>query len=228
MNIAAQPLPQDWPFPPTPTLAVVEGRRTLALKGFEGVWEGAWVEGLALEGPSGGLEGAHGRGGIFRVGEVVVRPYRRGGLLGHLVRRTYLQGGRFAQEFQVHRHLWEAGFPTVMPLGYLRRRVGLGWQGLYLTRLQPEVLPWPRCFHTPGVGAQVARLMHWLCRWQLWSPDLNATNVMVESPDLVYLLDWDRAMWDLSTDLEDRYLKRMNRSLVKMGARDLTLTSLQP
>jgi 3-deoxy-D-manno-octulosonic acid kinase len=56
---------------------------------------GAWLAAPALEVPAGAEALAGGRGGAFRLGapgdlRLVVRPCRRGGWVGRVVRRTYL------------------------------------------------------------------------------------------------------------------------------------------
>jgi len=171
---------------------------------------------LALEGEAVGLSGAFGRGGVRRLGEVVLRPYRRGGLVRYLNGRIYLSSARFAQEFMVHRALWLAGFPTVEPLGYAVRRRGWGVEGLFLTR-HAECVPWPRNWAAQDIAEQLRSPIEALCAWGLHSPDLNATNVMVTPQGEVLLLDWDRATWG-GGDLLARYRARLARSLMKLEA----------
>ena len=107
---------------------------------------GGWTlrrrAGVLLEGTPIPLTGVFGRGGLVRVGDVVLRPYRRGGMVRYLNRSTYSGIQRFQQEFGVHARLYEDGFPTVEPLGYGFRRKGLGWQGVFFTRWL-EAVPWP-------------------------------------------------------------------------------------
>lgn len=166
--------------------------------------------GEALELPE-----AFGRGGVRRWGEVVVRPYRRGGLLRHVNERLYVSATRFAQEFVVHRVLWQAGFPTVEPVGYAWKRRAWGVEGCYFTRYAP-IEPWPRHWETPGVTQALKAQIQALCDWGLHAPDLNATNVML-GPEGVLLLDWDRAEWTTG-ELFSRYRARLLRSLEKLGA----------
>ncbi len=155
----------------------------------------------------------------MRLGDVVFRPYRRGGLFRHLNERTYRTHLRFAAEHAVHRGLWEAGFPTVEPLGYAWRPTGWGVEGVLLTRLA-EGEAWPRCWDL-GIARQAELLgaLRALCEWGLWSPDLNATNILLPPQGGVLLLDWDRAGFQPgSSDLWPRYRNRLLRSLHKLGA----------
>lgn len=191
---------------------------------------GGWT--LHLRRPLGFEEGrdadplAFGRGGVQRIGEVVLRPYRRGGLVRHLNERLYLSPARFARELTVHQALWLAGFPTVEPLGYGFRSRGWGVEGVYLTRYEPAA-SWPQCWDRRAeVVPQVVQLLKVLVRWGLFAPDLNATNFLVTDDGRVLALDWDRADWDRREDLLPRYQARLDRSLRKLGAPEAVLAQL--
>jgi hypothetical protein len=147
---------------------------------------------------------------------VVLRPYRRGGLVRFLNERVYAGTARFKAEFQVHRALWDAGLPTVEPLGWASRPCSWGREGVYLTRFQ-EGSPWPRGWDPAGLP-QVRTVLEALCAWGLYAPDLNATNFLVRPDGRVLALDWDRAVWAPSVPLLDRYRARLTRSLMKLGA----------
>lgn len=174
------------------------------------------VEGgeIAPEGEGGLLEHAFGRGGVRRVGEAVLRPYRRGGWMAKVNGRFYASPARFRRELAIHRALWEAGFPTVEPLGLAWRRAGLAVEGVFLTRFS-DARPWPADWSAPVVP-ELAKAIRALSGWGLWAPDLNATNVLWGEQGLV-LLDWDRAAFTKG-DLRPRYHARLARSLAKLGA----------
>lgn len=212
------PLPADWPYEPGLPLRPLGCRVNLELPGLGGGWRVCTPGGLPPSGEAAPLEGAYGRGGILRIGDTVVRPYRRGGLLRHLNERTYRSHLRFAAEHAVHRGLWEAGFPTVEPLGYAWRPCGLGVEGVLFTR-HADATPWPRRWALgEGEAAALRQALDALCAWGLWSPDLNATNVLLP-PGGVLLLDWDRARFEAPGEgLRARYLARLARSLRRLGA----------
>ena len=208
-------LPPRWPFAARiPGDALVE--RTGGLPGLGGGWSLRLAGALSLEGAEGTL--AFGRGGIRRVGAVVIRPYRRGGLVRHINERIYTTPERFSAEFMVHQALWAAGFPTVEPLGFAWRRRLWGVEGAYLTRYV-EAQPWPACWErTAEMVPQLAVLLRALADWGLHAPDLNATNVLLAPDGRVLALDWDRACWTGGTDLLARYRERLERSLRKLKA----------
>lgn len=218
------PLPADWPFEPGIPLRPLGCRLNLALPGFGSGWRVCTPGGIVPSGEPAPLPGAFGRGGLLCVGDMILRPYRRGGFLRHFNERTYRSHLRFAAEHAVHRGLWEAGFPTVEPLGYAWRPSGLGVEGVLITR-RAEGEPWPRRWDLSAERAAAIRLaVDSLCTWGLWSPDLNATNIILPPQGGALLLDWDRASFEPpDVDLWPRYRARLGRSLTKLGAPAETL-----
>ena len=185
------------------------------IPGFGGGWHLEASRGLLWEGTLEPMGGAFGRGGVARLGAFVLRPYRRGGLVRHLNERTYPGPGRFQRELEVHRALWEAGLPTVEPMGCAWRRHAWGVEGLYITRWMAGD-PWPRNWEGADWG-ELSRILKALSTWGCWAPDLNATNVFLAEGG-IRVLDFDRATFQPTGGLEERYLGRLHRSLVKLGA----------
>ena len=213
------PLPPEWPYQPGPTLAPLGCRLNQDLPGFGSGWRVCTPGGATPTGAPVPLPNALGRGGILCAGEVVMKPYRRGGLLRHLNESTYRSHLRFAAEHAVHRGLWESGFPTVEPLGYAWRPKGLGVEGVLFTQ-RAEGFNWPQRWDlTHDRLADLQKALSALCTWGLWSPDLNATNVLLPPDQGVLFLDWDRAHFtQAGPGLYRRYEVRLRRSLVKLGA----------
>ncbi len=204
-------LPEAWPYQPRTALPDFQAREG-AVPTFEGRWT---LEAGDLDfGSVAALEQAFGRGGVRRLGEVIVRPYRRGGLVAKVNAKTYASPARFRRELAVHRALWEAGFPTVEPLGIAHRGNGLGVEGLFLTRYS-EARPWPTDWNALALP-ELMKALAALDAWGLFAPDLNATNVLLGAGGIL-LLDWDRAAWTKGP-LLPRYRARLARSLAKLGA----------
>lgn len=223
------PLPSDWPFVPEPRGEAIRDGSTGALPGLGEGWRRFGrldFEGLSPD--SEPLGGRFGRGGLRRAGELILRPYRRGGFVRHFNGHRYGSPERFARELQVHEALWQAGFPTTEPLGYAWRPApGWGVEGVFLSRFAPG-LPWPRDWSRSGeVLAALLPAIRALCAWGLWAPDLNATNVHLPDAGGMLLLDWDRAAWTAPEGLGERYRRRLLRSLEKLGAPAELLASLQ-
>lgn len=165
------------------------------------------------------LDEAFGRGGVHRRGQVVLRPYRRGGAVRQVNERTYLNANRFQEEADIHRALWENGFPTVEPLGFAFRPYSWGVEGLYFTR-HAEALPWASAFgRTSQLLPQLTILLDSLSAWGLLAPDLNATNFIIDEKGSLLALDWDRAVWsEPGKALHEVYLRRLSRSLHRLNA----------
>ena len=218
MHPTVPPLPPQWPYPRRETWAEPESRTQVELPGLPGLWSLEAMPGLAFPEPGRGLDQAFGRGGVLRAGPVVLRPYRRGGLVRHVNAGVYCGTGRFLREFQVHRALWAAGLPTVEPLGWAHRPRLWGTEGVFLTRFA-DAVPWPRAWdQSPALLPQLRTLLEALCAWGLYAPDLNATNILVDPAGAILTLDWDRARWWPDGNLMGRYRKRLLRSLEKLGA----------
>ena len=215
------PLPPHWPYEPAPPLRPLGCRLNLELPGLGGGWRVCTPGGVVPTGDPLPLAGAFGRGGLLRVGDMVLRPYRRGGFLRHFNHRTYHSHLRFAAEHAVHRGLWDSGFPTVEPLGYAWRPTGLGVEGVLITRFT-EAEAWPRRWDLSAERSEAIRqAIGSLCEWGLWTPDLNATNVLFPPGGGALFLDWDRARFEPpGARLWLRYRARLERSLAKLGAPD--------
>ena len=213
------PLPATWPFEPGAPLRPLGCRLNRELPGLGGGWRVCTPGAIEPSGEAVPLAGAFGRGGVLRAGDMVLRPYRRGGLLRHLNERTYRTHLRFAAEHAIHRGLWEAGFPTVEPMGYAWRPTRFGVEGVLFTRMGAGD-SWPNRWDLSAERAgDIRQALACLCAWGLWSPDLNATNVLLPPGGGALFLDWDRAGFTGSdVDLMPRYRARLERSLTKLGA----------
>lgn len=148
-----------------------------------------------------------GRGGatvVRRRGhEVVLRPYRRGGLAARLVRDRYFGWRpRPLRELCLLEQLRRRGVPVAEPLGGCVRRVGIGYRGWIVTRYVPEartLWEWAasgaadgeRAAVWRGVGAAIRRLHAAGAR----HPDLNLHNILLSSQAgalQVSFIDFDR------------------------------------
>jgi hypothetical protein len=223
------PLPPSWPYEAGLPLRPLGCRLNIELPGLGGGWRVCTPGGIVPAGEPVPLLGGYGRGGILRAGDMVLRPYRRGGLLRHLNERVYRTHLRFAAEHAVHRGLWEAGFPTVEPLGYAWRPCRFGVEGVLITRWC-EGEPWPRRWGISADRVEAIRAgIGALCDWGLWSPDLNATNVLLPPSGGALFLDWDRARFEApGAKLWLRYRARLERSLRKLKAPEEAFAVMGP
>ncbi len=192
------------------------------------------ISGALLEGTGCVSAEAGGRGRLVRFeygeGQALIRRYRRGGVVRHFTRESYLLVNRPLLELRVLTRLFESGFPVPEPLGVVWERRGPLYRGAlataevagadlhtYLTRgaRAPEGI-------MRNVG-ETFRRMHDL---GVFHADLQVRNVLVTGRGIV-LLDFDNArlVGGLSKVARARNLLRFRRSLDKNG---IPLALFQP
>ena len=194
-------------------------KKDSTLQGF--TWHTFLLEGAALIGTPEAMDNAYGRSSLYRIQELVIRPYLRGGALRFFNKDCYTSPKRFRNEWLIHSALYRAGFPTTKPMGYGYRSVGMGlYKGLYFSE-RAQAMPWPSnwILDKDEINGLVKNLLT-LCKWGIWSPDLNATNILKDPSLGILFMDWDLARVSTLKPqyLLDRYKNRLLRSLEKLEA----------
>jgi len=225
------PLPESWPFDSRNSHREQSAICGIELPGLTGNWQIVGSIGLCDFSETKCLDGLFGRGALIKSGDYILRPYYRGGLVRHFNKNTYFTAGRFKTEYDVHIMLWNAGFPTVEPVGYAYRRRFWGFEGVFITRMV-DAVPWPKVWESADYEnhvTQIAQLIKSLSTWGLWAPDLNATNFIVTPNGQLLALDWDRADWMIKhkRDLFKSYWARLERSMCKLNAPTSLIDSLR-
>lgn len=190
---------------------------------------GEMPAGSAADGP----ELSAGRGAVRvlpagPLGEAVLRPYRRGGLPGRVLRRRYFLGARAFHELILTERLRWAGVPVVEPLAAVQERRVLGYQAALLTRRLPGARPLSSLLPDAGPDEaathlrRAARAVRRLHEAGGWHADLNAGNLLLrpDPTEPAFLLDLDRGRLlpaPLPPLLARRNLARLRRSLGKLG-----------
>ncbi len=176
------------------------------------------------------LPGAKGRGGVSVLNlkhgiQAVARDYHRGGGLGFLLRKSYLDPERPQRELRLLLGLRQRGVPVVTPLAALARKQGLFYRLRLLTELLPEAMPLPAFLaehpgHRRAAIEEAGRVVRLAFGAGLWHPDLHPDNLLARLPEPgqrpeICLLDLDRAELrdELSQGEQDRMLLRMARYL---------------
>jgi len=160
----------------------------------------------------------------------VLRHYRRGGLVGKLIHDQYLWRGAEATrafvELRLLNELRELQLPVPNPVAARYVRSGLGYRADLLTAAIPNARTFAQCL-TGGrlsyevwqaVGATLARFH----AAGVHHADLNAGNILVDSQQRVWLLDFDRGR--IHSHVDDRswvrmVMARLLRSLNKLRER---------
>jgi 3-deoxy-D-manno-octulosonic acid kinase len=173
---------------------------------------------------------AGGRGGVSIIqtpaGECVLRHYRRGGLVAPLMGDRYLWTGadrsRPFTEFRLLAEIVRLGLPGPVPVASRYCCHGFFYSADLITRRIVDAQTLAE-FLAAGrldgelagnVGAVIARFH----RVGIWHADLNAHNVLVTA-DRIYLIDFDRGqLRQPARDWQQANLRRLKRSLIKLGA----------
>jgi len=159
------------------------------------------------------------------IGSVVVKYYRRGGLMRYIIRQRYLKLGktRAQREFELLQTVSNLGLNVPQPIAYAHcgRLFYQAWlitreikQPLSLARLC--LIDEKRARRTmKSVIAQISRLID----HNLLHVDLHPGNVVVDQKDRAFLLDFDKGKVykGNKTKLRDRYINRWQRAVSKHG-----------
>jgi len=179
---------------------------------------------------SGRLTGAaDGRGAsvFLDAGETgwVLRHYRRGGVVAHLVEDRYIWAGlertRAFAEWRLLAAMRDRGLPVPAPVAARVVRRGAAYRADLITARLPGVETLDeRLTRTPLPDESWRRLGATLARFHLagvYHHDLNARNIMVGQDDGFHLIDFDRGRMRRPGRWRKRNLQRLHRSLTKLA-----------
>lgn len=205
---------------------------------YKGVSFGSHVElnEAQLESLEGLLHGAElpstsclgGRGSTFATvtppfGRVVVKQYRRGGLLGRLIVRHYLRMGvvRAEHEYRLLRRVRELGVRAPEPLVFASKGLFF-YQNWLITREIPDSkslaeLSLNQEHDVIQLTQRVVEPVLKLIAHRICHVDLHPGNVLVGIKGEPYLLDFDKAHYYKGSKraLRDFYLRRWRRAVIK-------------
>lgn len=160
---------------------------------------------------------------IEGIGPVVVKYYTRGGLIRHLVERRYLKWGktRGQIEYEVLQEVRRLGVSSPEPIIYAYQG-SLLYKAWLVTReiKQQQTLAELSCVNEERariVMKEVAAQAATLIENNILHADLHPGNVLVDSADRVFIVDFDKARLSRGnrSKLRDKYLMRWQRSVIK-------------
>ena len=159
------------------------------------------------------------------IGSVVIKYYRRGGLMRYIIKQRYLKLGktRAQREFELLQTVSNLGINVPQPIAYAHRG-RLLYRAWLITREIKQPLSLARLSLTDekraqrimkSVIAQISRLID----HNLLHVDLHPGNVVVDQKDRVFLVDFDKgqAYQGNKTKLRNRYINRWQRAVGKHG-----------
>lgn len=174
----------------------------------------------------------HGRGQVLVVElgghELVLRRFRRGGLLGSLRGDTYVWTGlhrtRSFREWQLLHRLHAAGLPVPRPAAARVVRHGPFYRADIMTVRLPATTSLAQHLESGALGHS-----HWrhlgatLARFHdagAYHADLNAMNLLLDADGQWYAIDWDKGRLMASRPGWQRAnLRRLRRSLDRLTQR---------
>lgn len=168
--------------------------------------------------------GKAGRGKVFQFdfpgGEGILRRCRRGGIIRHVVKDSFLFSNRPFHELKVHDYLYDNGFATPEPLGISWEREWLWFRGSIATR-RVEAKDLLTFLDQSGDSAEytlewTGRIIREMHNLGVYHADLQVRNILV-APEHPYIIDFDKAqrMPKVSTLQRMRNLLRLKRSFEK-------------
>jgi 3-deoxy-D-manno-octulosonic acid kinase len=169
------------------------------------------------------------------IGSVVIKHYRRGGLLRYLVKRRYLKTGktRSRREFELLDILGNLGVNVPQPIAYASCG-GLFYLAWLVTREihQPATLASLSLRDekkTVTAMASVIEQISLLVQNDILHVDLHPGNVVIDKDGYVYLLDFDKGRIHKGDrqKLTRRYLSRWQRAVRKHGLPEMLNDLLQ-
>lgn len=156
---------------------------------------------------------------------LALKHYHRGGLVGRVVRDTYIRlpGGcpRMLAEFRLLDRLHDEDLPVPEPVAARCQRTGwLTYRGDLITRRIPgahtlyEHLCRGPLSHRQwqSIGRTIARIH----AAGVHHADLNATNILLDDQDRPWLIDFDKGRIRRHGGWKAANLKRLQRSLDKL------------
>lgn len=160
---------------------------------------------------------------------LVLRHYRRGGMVRRLTERHYVWTGlartRAVREFEILRELETRNLPAPRPYACSVTRHGRLWSGSLVTRRLPGETFATRLLAAGNDGLPVGiwrAVGRCIARFQsagCCHADLNADNVIIDE-DAVHLIDFDKATWRRAEPDIARWqtanVARLRRSLAKL------------
>ena len=186
----------------------------------------AWFEPAYWRGRSSDIAG--GRGSVSYVeapfGSVVIRHYRRGGLVARLLGDFYFWSGenrtRGFAEFRLLSRLRERGLPVPAPIAARYVRSGLGYRGDLITRRIDNATTFADLLIAGRFDGDIARRIgEEIAAFHAagaYHADLNAHNILVTA-DRIWIIDFDRGSLRTPHETWRRAnLERLHRSCAKV------------
>lgn len=155
--------------------------------------------------------------------EMVLRHYRRGGLIGKILQDQYLYTGltqtRAWQEFYLLAEMQQSQLPTPVPVAAKIERTGVGYRADLITLRIPASQDVFQLLCQQELSAQqwfkIGRAIRQLHDQQIFHHDLNIHNLILDQQDQIWIIDFDKCQRKGGQEWKQQNLDRLLRSLRK-------------
>lgn len=163
--------------------------------------------------------------------EMVLRYFRRGGLVGKINRDLYLRRSvgqsRSMQEFELLRWMRAEGLPVPRPVAAQVTPSGMFYRAAIITERIPEARPMEEVLRDNPLPADlwgrvgaVIRQMH---DAGVYHSDLNCRNILIDAEQKIWLIDFDKCRRRAPGSWQAENLERLRRSLRKESGKGVGL-----
>ena len=156
--------------------------------------------------------------------DMVLRHFHRGGLMGRVNRDLYLRVGaensRPLREFDLLSEMHAEGLPVPLPVAAQYVPVGLFYRADIITQRIPNARPLQDVLEETPLSAQlwgaIGANIRNLHDHDVFHSDLNCRNVMIDTQERVWFIDFDKCDKRAAGRWKQATLERLQRSLRKM------------
>ncbi|MEO0944840.1 MAG: 3-deoxy-D-manno-octulosonic acid kinase [Pseudomonadota bacterium] len=183
------------------------------------------VDWLRAEGHHQGSSSGRGEAHFLTFGgrEMVLRPFRRGGLVGRFNRdlywRTGIEDSRAFREFALLQWMREAGLPVPRAVAARVSPRGLVYRAALVTERIPDARPMEEVLSEAAlpedVWHQVGSVIRRMHDAGVDHTDLNCRNILIDKDAQPWLIDFDKCRRRPQGPWTEANLARLKRSLNK-------------
>lgn len=155
--------------------------------------------------------------------QMVLRDYCRGGLVRHFSERRFIFDGltrtRPYRELTLLNRMRDAGLPVPRGLAGLVSRYGISYEASILMERIPASQEVHEYILTASLSDadwhNIGRLIRQLHDNQIYHHDLNIHNIMIDSANRLWLIDFDKCAQKSGEQWKAGNVSRLQRSLLK-------------
>lgn len=155
--------------------------------------------------------------------DMVLRHFRRGGLVGRVNQDRYLRTGamrsRAFREFDLLQEMLSEGLPVPRPMAAQYAPTGLFYRAAIITERVPNAQPLQAVLSetslTAHMWAAIGNAIGEMHEKRVFHSDLNSRNILLDSKNSVWLIDFDKCERRAQGTWTQANLERLRRSLRK-------------